>query len=104
MPRLPAHLCILAGLFRGEISPDLLETLPKTIKMDTGFNGETIIVYHRLSPLLFFFLPFTAIWSGGSMIGIYGTQFWKCEFDLGQSLFGIPFLLGTIVLLMRSPT
>ena len=82
-----------------EISTDLLNAPPKTIKMETGFNGETTIVYHKLSPLLFFFIPFTALWSGGSMIGIYGTQIWNDKFDLGQSLFGIPFLIGTIGLL-----
>lgn len=32
------------------------------------------------------------------MGGIYGSQIAKGKFDLTQSLFGIPFLLGTVVL------
>jgi hypothetical protein len=32
------------------------------------------------------------------MAGIYGTQLTKGELDIGQTLFGIPFLIGTIVL------
>lgn len=32
------------------------------------------------------------------MWGIYGTQFQEGEFDMGISLFGIPFLIGSIVL------
>jgi len=47
----------------------------------------------------FFLVPFTLLWSGGSMAGIYGTQIAKGRFDLTQSLFGIPFLLGSLVLI-----
>ena len=36
------------------------------------------------------------IWSGGSLGGIYGTQIANQEFSLLQSLFGIPFIIGTI--------
>jgi hypothetical protein len=46
-----------------------------------------------------FLVPFTLLWSGGSMAGIYGTQIAKGRFDLTQSLFGIPFLLGSLVLI-----
>jgi hypothetical protein len=45
-----------------------------------------------------FIVPFTCIWSGGSMFGIYGTQIIKGHFNLASSLFGIPFLLGSIFL------
>jgi hypothetical protein len=45
----------------------------------------------------FFLVPFMCIWSGGSLGGIYGSQLWKGEFNLMMSLFGIPFLLGTIL-------
>jgi hypothetical protein len=37
------------------------------------------------------------VWSGFSLGGIYGTQVAKGEFDLGMSLFGIPFVLGTLL-------
>jgi hypothetical protein len=51
------------------------------------------------SALAFFLVPFTLIWSGGSLGGIYGSQFAKGKFELTQSLFGIPFLLGSCVLI-----
>ena len=88
---------VLSGT--GEISLQGLDEPPRGVRVETGFNEETTIVYRRLSPLLLFLIPFTAIWSGGSMIGIYGTQIRNGKFDLAQSLFGIPFLIGTLVLL-----
>ena len=42
-------------------------------------------------------VPFMLVWSGGSLGGIYGTQLINGEFDLFQSLFGIPFIIGSIV-------
>lgn len=46
----------------------------------------------------FFLVPFMCVWSGGSLGGIYGSQIYHHKFDLLLSLFGIPFLLGTLVL------
>lgn len=46
-----------------------------------------------------FFVPFTIAWSGGSLGGIYGSQIVRHKFDLMLSLFGLPFLVGTIVLI-----
>jgi len=71
---------------------------PKRVTLRRGFEDELEIVCRYKKGLAIFLIPFTAIWSGGSMVGIYGTQLMKGEFDLAQSLFGIPFLLGTIVL------
>lgn len=45
----------------------------------------------------FFLVPFMIIWSGGSLGGIYGTQIYNNEFDLMLSLFGLPFLAGSIL-------
>lgn len=45
-----------------------------------------------------FIVPFTCVWAGLSMYGIYGTQIVKGEFSLSSSLFGIPFLLGSLFL------
>jgi len=50
------------------------------------------------SPIALFLVPFMAVWSGGSLGGIYGSQIAKGHFNLGMSLFGIPFLLGTLFL------
>ncbi len=43
-------------------------------------------------------VPFVAIWSGISIGGIYGSQVAQGKFNLLQSLFGLPFLLGTLFL------
>jgi hypothetical protein len=45
-----------------------------------------------------FLIPFAIIWSGGSLGGIYGTQIASGEFNILLCLFGIPFLLGSILL------
>jgi hypothetical protein len=45
-----------------------------------------------------FIIPFATVWSGGSLGGIYGTQIASGEFNIIMSLFGIPFLLGSILL------
>jgi hypothetical protein len=45
-----------------------------------------------------FVVPFTCVWSGMSMSGIYGTQIASGVFDPKMSLFGLPFLIGTCVL------
>jgi hypothetical protein len=44
-----------------------------------------------------FLVPFMLVWSGFSLGGLYGSQFQAGRFDLGQSLFGIPFVLGTML-------
>ena len=46
-----------------------------------------------------FLIPFTCVWAGGSLSGIYGTQFVSGRFNLATSLFGIPFLLGSVALI-----
>ena len=71
---------------------------PKGVRFDAStIRGKTVI-YKKLSPAVFFLIPFTAVWSGGSMVGIYGSQIQKGEFDIGLSLFGLPFLIGSIFL------
>jgi hypothetical protein len=46
-----------------------------------------------------FLIPFTCVWSGISMSGIYGTQITNGRFEWSTSLFGLPFMIGTFVLL-----
>ena len=77
------------------ISP---ENPPKGVRVETDYEGATKITYKRVSPAAIFLVIFTAFWGGGSMFGIYGTQLKKGHFSLGESLFGLPFLFGTIVL------
>ncbi len=49
------------------------------------------------SPIAFFLVPFMCVWSGFSLGGIYGSQIVAGKFDLLMSLFGIPFILGTLL-------
>lgn len=44
-----------------------------------------------------FLIPFMMVWSGFSLGGIYGTQIAKGQFNLSTSLFGIPFVLGSVL-------
>jgi hypothetical protein len=44
-----------------------------------------------------FLVPFMCVWSGFSLGGIYGTQIVDGKFNLVLSLFGIPFVIGTLL-------
>ena len=76
---------------------------PKQLKVERCMNpddGSEVLsmTYKRISPSVIFLVVFTLLWGGGSMSVIFGTQIAKREFDPGVSLFGIPFLFGTVVL------
>lgn len=88
----------LAAVIRPSVDFDA-NSPPKHIHIfDDGF--QQTIVYRRISPILFFFIPFTALWGGGSMYGIYLRHLLKGEpVPADQILFGLPFLFGTVVLL-----
>ncbi len=58
---------------------------------------QTIIGASTRSSLAFFLIPFMIIWSGASLGGIYGPQIISGKFELFNSLFGIPFLIGSII-------
>ncbi len=83
------------------VNADVLRDPPKGAWYRKERNSVVVGASTR-SPIAFFLVPFMLVWSGGSMFGLYGTQFLKGEFDLFMSLFGIPFLLGSIVLLSAS--
>ncbi len=63
---------------------------------DRGANWMVSGSHRSLVSL--FLVPFTLVWAGGSMTGIYGSQIIKGEFEPLMSLFGLPFLVGSIVL------
>lgn len=69
---------------------------PKGVAVEELMDGFRLTLSTR-SAAAFFLIPFMMVWSGGSLGGIYGTQLWKGEFDLTMSLFGIPFVLGTLL-------
>lgn len=89
----------IAALVAGGQVPDdfdLYAPPPGAWFEDTG-TGWRIGATTR-SPLAFFLFPFMCVWSGGALGGIYGTQFARGEFNPSLSLFGIPFVVGTLVL------
>jgi hypothetical protein len=61
------------------------------------FNGFTLSSTTR-NPIALFLVPFMCVWSGASLGGIYGSQILKGQIEWGLSLFGIPFLLGTLLI------
>jgi hypothetical protein len=71
---------------------------PKGVRIEESPIRGRSIIYRKISPVVIFLIPFTAAWSGFSMAGIYGSQIMEGKFDPARSLFGLPFLLGTIVL------
>ncbi len=62
---------------------------------DDGFG--LVIAHHRISLVVLFLIPFTAVWSGLSMTAMVGG-FLKSGFQ-PQLLFFLPFFLGTLGLL-----
>ena len=75
-----------------------LGTPPKGVTLAEGMDGFRLTLTTR-SPMALFLVPFTLFWAGGSLGGLYGTQIAKGEFNLMMSLFGIPFLLGSVFLI-----
>jgi hypothetical protein len=71
---------------------------PKGVSLVETMDGFHLSISTR-SWAAVFLVPFTLVWSGGSLGGIYGTQIAKGEFSLTQSLFGLPFLIGSVFLI-----
>ncbi len=74
----------------------VLDNPPRGAWLRREANRVVVGVSTR-SPMAFFLVPFMCVWSGFSLGGIYGTQILKGHFSLFQSLFGIPFVLGSIL-------
>lgn len=77
-------------------APVDLDRPPKGVWYRRTPNGFELGCSTR-SAAAFFLVPFMLVWSGGSLGGIYGSQIAKGDFNLGMSLFGLPFLFGTIL-------
>ncbi len=69
---------------------------PRGVWFEQTFDGFVIGATTR-SALGCFLVPFMCVWSGGSLGGIYGSQIMSGKFDILLSLFGIPFLIGTLI-------
>ncbi|MBI1248983.1 hypothetical protein GC197_14215 [bacterium] len=74
-----------------------IDNPPSGVRYDNNGMGWRIASTTR-NIGAFFLVPFLVVWSGFSLGGIYGTQIAEGKFELMQSLFGIPFVLGTLVL------
>jgi hypothetical protein len=74
-----------------------LNSPPKGVWFTRTANGFELGSSTR-SAIALFLIPFMFLWSGGSLGGLYGSQISKGDFSLFQSLFGLPFLFGTVVL------
>ena len=75
--------------------------VPKHVRVIRDPNdpsGKVELRYRRFNPVVLFLIPFTCVWSGLSVGGIYGSQLLERQFDPVRSLFGLPFLIGTVVL------
>ena len=83
---------------KNDFDQNILLDPPSGCSVENGYDGAIIHISQRSLAALLFLIPFTCIWGGGSLGGIYGSQIKKGTFEWGISLFGLPFLIGTIVL------
>ena len=73
-------------------------TPPKGVDLVETMDGFRLTLSTR-SCIAIFLVPFTLVWAGGSLGGIYGTQIAKGGFNWMMSLFGLPFLVGSVALI-----
>jgi len=82
----------------GVLLKQALDRPPRHVRVEELFPGRRTIVYKKIPGVVLFLIPFTAFWSGLSMWGIYIQPLLQGRLEWGKMLFGVPFLLGTIVL------
>jgi len=85
----------LSGLVDADVASEILQNVPKGAWYSDTMSGCVVGATTR-HPMAFFLVPFMCVWSGFSLGGIYGKQISKGQFNLTNSLFGIPFVLGTL--------
>jgi len=85
-----------SALMAATYEPEVIATPPPGAWYREEIN-QTVVGASTRSVIAFFLVPFMCVWSGFSLGGIYGTQIVKGEFNLVMSLFGIPFLLGSLL-------
>ncbi|PQO30625.1 hypothetical protein C5Y96_14240 [Blastopirellula marina] len=69
---------------------------PRGVSYENNGMGWRISSTTR-NGIAFIMVPFICVWSGFSLGGIYGSQIAEGKFDPIRSLFGIPFVLGTLL-------
>lgn len=82
----------------GKLAEVDLASPPRHVRDAQDPQYDLSLIYHRKSPVLFFLVPFTLLWSGGSLGGIFIAPLMQVK-PVENALFGIPFLIGTVVLL-----
>jgi hypothetical protein len=75
-----------------------LSTPPRGVNVAHSLISGIDLTHRRFNPAVLALIPFTAVWSGFSLWGIYGSQIASGKFDAAASLAGLPFVLGTVVL------
>jgi hypothetical protein len=88
-----------AELSQDQVTADVDTSNPPKGAWYRSQGNELEVGATTRSGIAFFLLPFTLFWSGLSLGGIYGSQIAKGKFELTQSLFGIPFLFGSCLLI-----
>ncbi len=83
-------------LLSQDTKPEVITAPPPGAWYREGIH-ETVVGATTRSPIAFFMVPFMCVWSGFSLGGIYGTQIAKGEFSLLMSLFGLPFVAGSVL-------
>jgi hypothetical protein len=87
----------LSSLVQSNASgPVNLDDPPRGAWYQGEFNGFVVGATTR-HPVALFLVPFMCVWSGFSLSGIYGSQIVHGKFNLSMSLFGLPFVLGTLL-------
>ena len=94
-PRCNEGFKVSEGVDMDSFDESVMYNPPKGTWYREGIQGHVIGATTR-SAAAFFLVPFMCVWSGISLGGIYGSQIASGKFNLGISLFGIPFLLGSI--------
>lgn len=83
-------------LMSDNFDPEVITAPPPGAWYSENMN-ETVVGATTRSPVALFMVPFMCVWSGFSIGGIYGSQIASREFNLMMSLFGLPFVVGSIL-------
>ncbi len=81
-------------------TPDVFDvaTPPRGAWFEKSHNGFHLGASTR-SIYALFIVPFAALWVGGSLSALYGSQIFGGEFDPIRTLIGIPFVVASIALI-----
>lgn len=73
------------------------EPPPAGLQLTESLTGFQVVLSTR-SWVALFLWPFMLVWSGGSLGGLYGSQIKSGQFSWAMSLFGLPFVAGSLLL------